>query len=199
MLLFYKIVNKEAPDFLYELVPPLVEASVNYNLRSHHNIYVPFNRLSVFQISYFPCTIKEWNSLDLIIRNLPTFSSFKLKLQQIFYTMRRNPQYYSIGDRFLSVLHSRMRNKCSALHADWYHANLIVNYNCLCGYFNENAEHYLLHCNRFTCSRMIMLLEINKLNLIGIPVNIDLLLFGVSSNTGFQYNTYSYNIFPYCT
>jgi hypothetical protein len=96
-------------------------------------------------------------------------------------------------------LHSRMRNKCSALHADWYHANLIVNYNCLCGYFNENAEHYLLHCNRFTCSRIIMLLEINKLNLIGIPVNIDLLLFGVSSNTGFRYNTYSYNIFPYCT
>jgi hypothetical protein len=50
-------------------------------------------------------------------------------------------------------------------------ANLIVNYNCLCGYFNENAEHYLLHCNRFTLSRIIMLFEINKLNLIGIPVN----------------------------
>jgi hypothetical protein len=118
LLLFYKIVNKEEPDYLYELVPPLVAASVNYNLRSSHNIYVPFNRLSVFQISYFPCTLKEWNSLDLTIRNLPTFSSFKLKLQQIFYTKRRNPQYYSIGDRFLSVLHSRMRNKCSALDAD---------------------------------------------------------------------------------
>jgi hypothetical protein len=68
-----------------------------------------------------------------------TFSSFKLKLQQIFYTKSRNPQYYSIGDGFLSILHSRMRNKCNALNADLYHANLIVNYNCLCGYFNENA------------------------------------------------------------
>jgi hypothetical protein len=68
--------------------------------------------------------------------------------------------------------------KCSALNADLYHTNLIVNYNCLCGYINENAEHYLLHCNRFTFSRIIMLFEINKLNLIGIPVNIDLLLFG---------------------
>jgi hypothetical protein len=48
-----------------------------------------------------------------------------------------------------------MRNKCSALNADLYHANLIENYNCLCGYFNENAEHYLLHCNRFTLSRII--------------------------------------------
>ena len=106
-------------------------ANVNYNLRNSHNIHVPFNRLSVYQNSYFPCTIQAWNSLDLNIRNLPTFSSFKLKLQQIFHTKRRNPQYYSIGDRFLSVLRSRMRNKCSALNADLYHANLIVNYNCL--------------------------------------------------------------------
>ena len=71
-----------------------------------------------------------------------------------------------------------MQNKCSALNADLYHANVIVNYNCLCGYFNENAEHYLLHGNIFTLWRIIMLFEIYKLNLIGIPVNIDLLLFG---------------------
>ena len=115
---FYKIFNKEAPDYLYELVSPLVAANVNYNLRNSHNIHVPFNPLSVYQNSYFPCTIQAWNSLDLTIRNLPTFSSFKLKLQQICFTKRRNPQYYSIGDRFLSVLHSRIRNKCSALNAD---------------------------------------------------------------------------------
>ena len=108
----YKIVNKETPDYLYELVPPLVAANVNYNLRNSHNIHVPFNSLSVYQNSYFPCTIQAWNSLDLTIRNFPTFSSFKLKLQQVFFSKRRNPQYYCIGDRFLGVLHSRMRNKC---------------------------------------------------------------------------------------
>ena len=101
-------------------------ANVNYNLRNSHNIHVPFICLSVLQNSYFPCTIQPWNSLDLTIRNLPTFSSFKLKLQQIFYTKRRNPQYYSKGDRFLSALHSGMQNKCSALNADLYHANFIV-------------------------------------------------------------------------
>ena len=57
LLLFYKIVNKEAPDYLSELV--------NYNLRNSHNIHVPFNRLSVYQNSYFPCTIQAWNSLNL--------------------------------------------------------------------------------------------------------------------------------------
>jgi hypothetical protein len=71
-----------------------------------------------------------------------------------------------------------MRNKSSALNTDLYHAHLILYSNCLCGYIYEYAEqHYLLHCSRFTLSRIIMLFEINKLNLIGIPVNIDLLLF----------------------
>ena len=93
------------------------------------------------------------------------------------FTKRRNPQYYYVGDRFLSVLHSRMRSKCSGLNADLFHTNLIVNSNCLCGHHNENAEHYLLHCNRFTVTRIIMLFEKNKLNLIRIPVNIDLLFF----------------------
>jgi hypothetical protein len=51
--------------------------------------------------------------------------------------------------------------------------NLIINSNCLCGYLNENAEHYLLHGNSFTVMRIIMLFEINKLNLIGIPINFD--------------------------
>ena len=94
MLLFYKIVNKEAPDDLFELVPPLVAANVNYNLRNSHNTHVPFNRLSVYQNSYFPCTIQAWNSLDHTIRNISTFSTFILTLQQIFFTKRRNPQYY---------------------------------------------------------------------------------------------------------
>jgi hypothetical protein len=53
--------NKEAPDYLYELVPPLVAANVNYNLRNSHNIHILFNRLSVYQNSYFPCTIQAWN------------------------------------------------------------------------------------------------------------------------------------------
>ena len=37
----------------------------------------------------------------------------------------------SVGDRFLNKLHAKMRNKCSALHADLYHAHLIVNSKCL--------------------------------------------------------------------
>ena len=35
--LLSKFVNNEEPDNLHELVPPLVAANVNHNLRSSHN------------------------------------------------------------------------------------------------------------------------------------------------------------------
>jgi hypothetical protein len=35
--LLSKIVNNEQPDNFHELVPPLVAANVNHNLRSSHN------------------------------------------------------------------------------------------------------------------------------------------------------------------
>jgi hypothetical protein len=58
LLFLSKIVNKEAPDYLDELDPPLMAANVNYNLRNSHNIHVLFKRLSVYHNSYFPCTIQ---------------------------------------------------------------------------------------------------------------------------------------------
>ena len=78
-----KIVNNEEPDDLHELVPPLVAANVNHNLRNSHNYMYLLNHMFVYRNSYFPCTFQTWNFFDRIIRNLPTFSSFKLKLQQI--------------------------------------------------------------------------------------------------------------------
>ena len=74
---FYKIVNKEAPDYLYELVPPLVAANVNYNLHSSHNIHVPFNRLSVYQIFTFHVLFKHgirWIVLLEIFLSFPPLS-----------------------------------------------------------------------------------------------------------------------------
>jgi hypothetical protein len=65
----------------------------------------------------------------------------------------------SVGDRFLNKLHAKMRNKCSALHADLYHAHLIVNSKCLWEYVTENRKHFVLHCNIFALMHIIMLFE----------------------------------------
>jgi hypothetical protein len=49
----------------------------------------------------------------------------------------------------INILHTRIRNNCSALHNDLFHANLIHSPSCSCGYSTENAEHFFLYCKRF--------------------------------------------------
>jgi hypothetical protein len=66
---------------------------------SQLSVSFPNNNKSIF--TGIPIKFNLFISNNIIIRD---FSKY--------YTKRRNPQYYSIGDRFLSVLHSRMRNKC---------------------------------------------------------------------------------------
>jgi len=50
--------------------------------------------------------------------------------------------HFACGNTYFSVLHTRIRNKCSALKEDLYSANLISNPNYICGYPKENAEHF---------------------------------------------------------
>ena len=78
----------------------------------------------------------------------------------------------SFSNRYLSVLHTRIRNKCSALKEDLYRTNLILNPNCICGYQNDNAEHYLLYCNRYIVYRNKMLSSLVILNMNGVEINV---------------------------
>ena len=58
--------------------------------------------------------------------------------------------------------------------------NVLVYYpNCICGYQNENADHYLLFCNRYIVNRNKMLSSLAILNMKGVEINIDTLLFGI--------------------
>ena len=176
--------SNQTPDYLHELVPPCVSDITNYNLRNRQNINIPLNRLSVYQQSYFPSCIDLWNKLDLNIRQNPTFLSFKLQLQKMYFQNAKPPKYYFYGDRVLSILHARLRNKCSALRADLYRANLVNDAYCTCGYMRESVEHFLLYCNNFRIQRIVMLNELTHLDL---PLTLDLLLFG-NENLDFNDN-----------
>jgi hypothetical protein len=80
LVLFHKIINGQVPDYLTELVPPTVADTNNYNLRNRLNLSQPSYRLYTYQQSYFPSTIRLWNTLDLNLRQLPTLPSFKSKI-----------------------------------------------------------------------------------------------------------------------
>jgi hypothetical protein len=55
----------------------------------------------------------------------------------------KNVQHSLEYNRYLNILHTRIRNNCSALRNDLFHDNLIHNPSCSCGYSTENAEHFL--------------------------------------------------------
>ena len=79
------------PEFLCDFIPPSVGETNNYNLRNSHNISQTTNRLSISQQSFFPSTTKLWNLLDLRIRQLSIFESFKYKLKQHYYKNAKPP------------------------------------------------------------------------------------------------------------
>lgn len=180
LCLFYKITTGETPEYLYDLIPPTVEEISNYNLRNRQNISQPLSRLTLYQQSFFPATIKLWNSLESNIRQLPAFGSFKQTIQTHFFKNVKPPLYYNVGDRYINILHTRIRNKCSALNSDLYHANLVPNSYCACGFFNENAEHFLLYCVRYHIQRHVLLAELDRENII---VNLNDLLYGNENYT----------------
>jgi hypothetical protein len=123
--MFYKLNVGNSPEFLCDLIPPSVGETNNYNLRNSYNISQTTNRISISQQSFFPSTTKLWNLLDLRMRQLSTFESFKYKLKQHYYKNTKPPSYYNIGNRYLNILHTRIRNNCSALNNALFHANLI--------------------------------------------------------------------------
>ena len=71
-----------------------------------------------------------------------SFESFKYKLKQHYFKNAKPPSYYNIGNIYLNILHTRIRNNCSP--------------SCSCGYSTENAEHFLLYCKRFDAQRNIL-------------------------------------------
>jgi hypothetical protein len=172
--MFYKLNVGNSPEFLCDLIPPSVGETNNYNLRNSH-ISQTTNRLYISQQSFFPSTTKLWNLLDLRICQLSTFESFKYKLKQHYFKNTKPPSYYNIGNRYLNILHSRIRNKCSALRNDLFHDNMIHNPSCSCEYSTENAEHFILYCKRFDAH-----IDILYRSLLAANVHIDLntLLFG---------------------
>ena len=55
-------------------------------------------------------------------------------------------EYYLVCERNMSVLHTRLRNKCSGLNLDLFNNHVTNSPSCTCGHFIESAEHYFFQC-----------------------------------------------------
>lgn len=156
LVIFFKIINNLTPNYLAELLPPLVQERTVYNLRNANNIQSLHANTNLFFNSFFPSTIRAWNNLPDETREASTVAAFK-------YHLNRNrsapPKYFNAGSRIGQILHARLRMECSSLNSDLYRKNIVNSPSCSCGGF-ESAYHFFYTCPRYTDVRDRYLSEV---------------------------------------
>ena len=170
--LLYKMHNHLTPDYLTSLLPPTVGENNRYVFRNNQNYRIPYYRLSLTNSSFLPSTLHDWNNLDLSIRSSASLDIFKKAITPEQFSV---PSYFNTGDRYLNILHTKLRYECSPLQYDLFRAKLVENPKCSCGYPCENAYHLFFDCNLFLNQRHVLFQFLNQLN---VEINLKLILFG---------------------
>ena len=169
LTMMFKIVNRLTPSYLYAALPnvPAPDDNHPYNTRRQSDIgrrpaLPPFiTRLTLFDKSFFPSTIKLWNLLPLDIRNLPTLGQFKKSISSPKTCPVKFPKLLNVGKRYLSILHSRLRMGRSQLNEHLFQIGIKESPACSCGAASESIWHYFLTCPRYIIIRDILHLSIN--------------------------------------
>ncbi|MEW8545561.1 MAG: reverse transcriptase family protein [Candidatus Thiodiazotropha sp.] len=146
LIIFYKIIHNETPTYLNDLIPPIVENANRYNLRNSNDICTLRCRTNLYYNSFLPSTIRAWNTLSIDIKEAPSVSSFKYRLNR---NIIQPPKYYNSGSRIGQILHTRLRLGCSSLNSDLYRKNIVDSPSCSCGGF-ESAYHFFYICPKYT-------------------------------------------------
>ena len=141
LVIFYKIINGLTPDYLSDLLPPIVQDNVTYNLRNANNMRSLRARTNLYFNSFFPSTIRAWNELPDEIKGASTVSAFKYQLNK---HKKPPPMYFHAGTRKGQILHTRIRMECCSLNSHLYSKNIINSPPCSCGGF-ESAYHFFLY------------------------------------------------------
>ena len=165
----YSIISKTVahPPYLLDHIPPTIQSRTIYPLRNGNDIIVPFCRLSLTRDFFVPATVREWNSLNLSVRNLDTLY-LNLKRQS---AVQSQCQFRdTIGPRKLIIILTQLRCNASFLNYDLCKANILSNASCSCGAPCENSHHFSFDCDKYTDNREILF---NSLNWLPSNINID--------------------------
>ena len=171
LLMYYKLKNNIAPNYLLALLPPENHETRRYNLRNNVNINIPYSRLETFKRSFFIFASQLWNSLPINVRLSDSLNSFKDKVKK---HKEKNILYY-YGKRWANVHHTRMRLGCSNLNSDLHYNTHVINSpSCSCGDINETPYHYLMECENYQQARAEMEQQVTAI----CPFAFNTLLFG---------------------
>ena len=172
----YKATHDMVPTYISDIMPSTVGDISSYPLRNRNNINMPVFRTVISQNSCIPSSITLWNSLELNLRTSNSFNIFKDQMRHRISPAKQVPSYYYYGNRYLSVLHARIRNNCSNLNIDLFNNHLSQSPYCNSCNVIEDAEHFFFRCNLFTRQRLILFQSTRIFH----PLSIEVILHGVS-------------------
>ena len=157
LIMYYKIVNGLVPQYLLNLLPPLVSELNPYHRRRPLERHVTPHRTEIYRNSFFISTTMLWNSLPENVLTKTSISTFKNYLNKDDSVV---PSYYYLGNRKEQIIHCRLRHNMSDLNGDLFLRHLSNNSLCACGSSFESAEHFLLQCPCFVNVRNTTLLTL---------------------------------------
>ena len=161
LLMFHKMILGLCPQYISDLLPPLVAHINPYHRRRPLEKDVTTCKTELYRNSFIPSTTAEWNSLPISIQQSTSLSVFKRSLTL---SDSKVPAYYYFGERNAQVIYCRLRLEMSNLNNDLVNRHWPKIFLC---YSRETAEHYLLHCPNYlnTHARTILTLPSNQTNI----------------------------------
>ena len=143
LLAYKKITLGLGPNYLQNLLPPLVSSVNPYHRRRPLDRYEPHSKTETYRKSFFPSTTSAWNTLPIHMQETISLGEFKRELNA---AATKVPVYYYFGERAEQIVHCRLRLEMSDLNSDLYNRHLTDNPSCTCRRGIDSAEHYLLLC-----------------------------------------------------
>ena len=162
-----------------DLFPQIVASVSRYEFRNNDDYVIQRRRTQRFANSFIPSSTELWNQLPVYIREENTLSSFKSSLLRNSFVAPTFPKYFVYGNKKISVIHARIRNKCSDLNHDLFLNRLRDNEICDGGFEKEDAEHYFFNCRKYLNERRKLFRNTHKFH----PLNLDTILRGRDSLT----------------
>lgn len=137
------MVNGITPRYLTNCLPPLVSTLNPYHRRNPLERSIQFCRTEHFKNTFFPLTTRDCNNLPEYYKVANSVAQFKRLLSTNDVTV---PKLYYNSNRFVEVVHCRLRNEMSDLGGDLFQRHFRNDGACACGTGVENASHYFLSC-----------------------------------------------------
>ena len=157
---FYKILNNQAPAYLYSLFSP---PSRHYNTRNYSKIRQMFCRTEFFSNFFLPQTIREWDKLVTSICQAPSYSVFRKALLDFI----RPTAISTFGTNDVSNLKllTRLRVGFSHLREHKFKHNFqdTLNPLCPCSLEAEDTYHIFMRCQNFSNQRNVHFDDVNLL------------------------------------